>query len=154
MNGDLGFYTIKPDQLQLVMQLLVMLLIPLCDLIIYPILALVGVRTVFQRIALGGFLSVVAFLIAGILDMHIVDSTEQLHMMWILPQYILLALVEAIVGVLGMVFANTAGPASLRTVLQASFLASHGLGNMYDILIFSVNSFTVQVNNRIRYAIF
>lgn len=145
MNGDLGFYTIKPDQLQLVMQLLVMLLIPVCDIVLYPILARIGIRTMFQRMGLAGFLSVFAFLTAGLLDMQIVASSEPLHMMWILPQYIMLALVEAIVGVLGMVFANTSGPASLRTVMQASFLASHGMGNLYDIVIFSVNSFTVQV---------
>lgn len=30
MNGDLGFYTVKPDQLQLMMNLMVMGLIPFC----------------------------------------------------------------------------------------------------------------------------
>lgn len=145
MNGDLGWYTVKPDQLQLVMQLLVMVLIPLCDIVLYPMLARIGIKTVFQRITFGGFLSVVSFIAAGLIDMRIVASTEQLHMVWILPQYVMLALVEAIVGVLGMVFANTSGPQSLTTVMQAAFLATHGMGNVYDIVIFSLNSFTVQV---------
>lgn len=154
MNGDLGFYTIKPDQLQLVMQILVMALIPFCEIALYPFLALFGIVTVFQRIAFGGCVSICAFITAGILETQIAAAANPLPLIWILPQYVMLALVEAIVGVLTMVFANITAPKSLQTVVQASFLATHGLGNIYDIAIIGAFSFLKQVSIVINYYIY
>jgi len=39
MNGALGSYTVKPDQMQLVNPALILILIPLFDAIIYPAFA-------------------------------------------------------------------------------------------------------------------
>lgn len=146
MNGDLAFYKVKPDQLQLAMQLLVMLMIPLCDLILYPVLARVGIVTGFQKIAVGGFVSMFAFITAGVLETHMHSVADPLHMVWILPQYVMLALVEAVVGVQSMVFANVTAPKSLKTVIQAAFLATHGLGNMYDVIVIGTCSFSNEVS--------
>lgn len=145
MNGNLGFYTIRPDQLQLLMQVLILVLIPLCDVALYPLLGLVGIKSVFQRIAFGGFVSMFAFITAGVLETQIVVAASPLSIFWILPQYVMLALVEAIVGVLTMVFANVTAPRSLKTVIQASFLATHGMGNMYDVAIISACSVLKEV---------
>lgn len=144
MNGDLGFYTVKPDQMQLFMQLLVMGFLPLCDLLIYPMLRRVGIKTLFQKISLAGLVSFGALVTAGFLEMQIAAVTAPLHMIWILPQVMMLALVEAVVGVLGLVFASSEAPESLKTVMQAAFLATHGMGNFYDVVVFSLCSFSNQ----------
>lgn len=149
MNGDLGFYIIKPDQLQLVMQILVLLLIPFCEVALYPLLARVGIVSVFQRIAFGGFVSISAFITAGILETQIASSENPLPIIWILPQYVMLALVEAVVGVLSMVFANLTAPKNLKTVIQAAFLATHGMGNLYDVAIIGTFSSLKEVCTRI-----
>lgn len=154
MNGHLGFYTVKPDQIQLIMQILVMAFIPLCDLLIYPMLSRVGIKTVFHRITFAGILSFGAFVIAGVLEMQINASSTPLHMIWILPSIVMLALVEAIIGVLSMVFANAEAPTSLRTVIQASFLTSHGLGNLYDVVVFSIFTFSNQVREPLTLLLF
>ena len=36
MNGDIGFYTIKPDQMSVINPLLVILFIPLFEAVVYP----------------------------------------------------------------------------------------------------------------------
>lgn len=145
MNGDLGFYTVKPDQLQLVMQLLIITLLPLCDLIFYPILNRIGIQTVLLKIVFCGFVSMAAFAAAGLLEIRIAATLEPLHIIWLLPQYVLLAIVEAMVTVLGMLFAHSESPTSLRTVMQAIFLTTHSVGNLYDVAIFSIFSFSNQV---------
>lgn len=62
MNGDLGFYTIKPDQMQVINPLLILVFIPLYEVVFYPLLNLIGVRRPLQKITLGGIFAGVAFL--------------------------------------------------------------------------------------------
>jgi solute carrier family 15 oligopeptide transporter 1 len=37
MNGDIGFYTIKPDQMPSINPLLIIIMIPLFESVIYPL---------------------------------------------------------------------------------------------------------------------
>jgi solute carrier family 15 (oligopeptide transporter), member 1 len=71
MNGDLGFYTIKPDQMQVINPLLILVFIPLYEVLFYPLLNLVGVRRPLQKIALGGVLAGVAFVASMLVEITI-----------------------------------------------------------------------------------
>ena len=62
MDGDLGFYTVKPDQMQLVNPLLILTFIPLFELIFYPLLSLIGIRRPLQKLTMGGIFAGIAFL--------------------------------------------------------------------------------------------
>ena len=61
MDGDLGFATIKPDQMQVINPLLILVFIPLYEVLFYPLLNLIGVRRPLQKIVLGGILAGVSF---------------------------------------------------------------------------------------------
>ncbi|KAG5684399.1 hypothetical protein PVAND_013634 [Polypedilum vanderplanki] len=50
MDGDIGFYTIKPDQMQVVNPLLILIFIPLYEVAFYPLLNLIGIRRPLQKI--------------------------------------------------------------------------------------------------------
>ena len=69
MDGDLGFYTIKPDQIQVINPLLILVFIPLYELIFYPLLNLVGIRRPLQKIALGGIFAGVAFIASMLVEL-------------------------------------------------------------------------------------
>lgn len=71
MDGDLGFYEIKPDQMQVVNPLLILLFIPLYDVLFYPLLSKVGIRRPLQKLTLGGILAGVAFLCSGIVELQL-----------------------------------------------------------------------------------
>ncbi|GAB6029276.1 hypothetical protein CHUAL_005041 [Chamberlinius hualienensis] len=73
MNGRLSSsYTIQPDQMQVVNPLLILLFIPVFDSAIYPLLTRCGFLTKpLQRMFAGGILAVVAFVIAGFLQIKI-----------------------------------------------------------------------------------
>lgn len=53
MDGDVGFYTIKPDQMQVVNPLLILIFIPLYEVAFYPVLNLIGVRRPLQKLTGG-----------------------------------------------------------------------------------------------------
>jgi dipeptide/tripeptide permease len=125
MSGDLGFYTIYPDHMQVINPLLILLLIPLCDYVIYPILRFLRVRRPLQKMALGGTLAGVSFIISMIVQMKIDEaSPEKLNMMWLVPQYVVMVMAEVMFSVTGLEFSFTQAPSSMKSVICACWLVS------------------------------
>ncbi|CAG9803155.1 unnamed protein product [Chironomus riparius] len=71
MNGDIGFTEIKPDQMQLINPLLILVFIPLFDCAIYPVLSVIGLKRPLQKLAAGGVLAGIAFLISGFVELQL-----------------------------------------------------------------------------------
>lgn len=72
MNGNIGFYTILPDQMQVVNPLLILIFIPLFQYIIYPILNKFNLLTKpLHRIVCGGLLAAIAFIVSAGISMAI-----------------------------------------------------------------------------------
>lgn len=78
MVGDVGFIEIKPDQMQLLNPLLILVFIPLFDCTVYPILSKFGLRRPLQKLATGGILAGIAFLISGIVELKL-EMTYPVH---------------------------------------------------------------------------
>lgn len=76
MNGRVDFldWTIKPDQMQTLIPFLGLIFLFLFDVAFYPLLAVVGVRRPFQKLALSGCLAATAFIFAAILQLKIFVS--------------------------------------------------------------------------------
>lgn len=72
MNGDIGWIgTIKPDQMQALNPVFVMVLIPFAETIIYPLTKMCGILTKpLQRMGTGMGLVAVSFVFAGYLQTH------------------------------------------------------------------------------------
>ncbi|CAO1383568.1 unnamed protein product [Diamesa tonsa] len=71
MTGDLGFMTLKPDQMQVINPLLILVFIPLFDICVYPLLSKIGVRRPLQKLTIGGILAGLAFLVSGFVEMEL-----------------------------------------------------------------------------------
>lgn len=71
MMGFIGSYEIKPDQMQVVNPLLILVFIPLYDVLFYPLLSKIGVRRPLQKLTLGGILAGVAFLCSAIVELQL-----------------------------------------------------------------------------------
>ena len=70
MNGDIGFYTILPDQIQVANPVMILLFIPIFNFGVYPLLNKFGLlKSPLQKIVTGGFLAALAFVISGGLDL-------------------------------------------------------------------------------------
>lgn len=133
MNGNIGFYTIIPDQLNVLNPLLVLLLIPLFENAIYPLLTKVGIKSDLQKVNLGGCLAGVAFLTSALVESQIHNNTY--HMAWLVPQYTFMAMGEILVTVPMMNFSYTVAPNSMKTILQALNNFAMGLGNLIVVVV-------------------
>ncbi|XP_072396371.1 peptide transporter family 1-like [Diabrotica undecimpunctata] len=66
MDGNIGFYTILPDHMQLVNPLLILAFIPLFTYCIYPLLGKCNLlKTSLQRMTCGGILAAAAFAVSA-----------------------------------------------------------------------------------------
>ncbi|CAG7826433.1 unnamed protein product, partial [Allacma fusca] len=72
MDGDLGGFVLKPDQLQVINPILVMILIPVFDRVIYPFLAKCNImKKPLQRMVVGGTFVAIAFIVSGIVELQL-----------------------------------------------------------------------------------
>lgn len=62
MNGNIGFYTIKPDQIIVLGPLFILILLPLFKSFVFPHLEKCGLKTPLRKMGIGMFLAVVTFL--------------------------------------------------------------------------------------------
>ena len=71
MNGDLGGWVVKPEQMQIVNPIFTILFIPLFGRIIYPLFKKCGLLTPLQRIGSGLIFCGIAFIISGFVEMNL-----------------------------------------------------------------------------------
>lgn len=74
MDGDIGFYNVKPDQMQIFNPFLILIFIPLYEVVFYPLLSLIGVRRPLQKLTLGGILAGVAFLLSAAVELKLEET--------------------------------------------------------------------------------
>lgn len=71
MDGKVGPITIKPDQMQVINPLLILVFIPIFNYAVYPALAKIGIKRPLQKLTLGGILAGVAFVISGLVELNL-----------------------------------------------------------------------------------
>jgi len=123
-----------------------LLLIPLMDRVIFPILSRLGVEfTPLRRIGVGMLFACSSVALAGIIEIerkHILKTdgainqtvfnktidASPMSVFWQVPQYILQGTSEVLVSVTGLEFAYSQSPPELRGVVMGLNLAMIGLG--------------------------
>ncbi|EHB15964.1 Solute carrier family 15 member 1 [Heterocephalus glaber] len=75
MTGRIGAIEIQPDQMQTVNAILIVIMVPIFDAVIYPLIAKCGLNfTSLKRMTVGMFLASMAFVVAAIVQVEI-DKT-------------------------------------------------------------------------------
>ncbi|XP_045396120.1 solute carrier family 15 member 2 isoform X2 [Lemur catta] len=72
MNGNLGFFVLQPDQMQVLNPFLVLVFIPLFDLVIYRLISKCGINfSSLRKMAVGMILACLAFAVAAAVEIKI-----------------------------------------------------------------------------------
>lgn len=72
MNGRIGNFSIKPDQMQVSNAILMFVSLPLFNYVVYPLLHKCGIRLrTLQRMVVGGLLAAASFSAAGVVSLKI-----------------------------------------------------------------------------------
>jgi solute carrier family 15 oligopeptide transporter 1 len=142
MNGDLGFYKLKPDQIITFNPLTALILNPLCNFYLYPLLSKIGVKTLLDRMIIGGYICCLSFVFATVVEFY--TDHHYISMLWLLPQYTLSALSEILVVVSQLNFAYSEAPANMRTVMTAMVFLTTALGDSLISIVSASNIFKQQ----------
>jgi proton-dependent oligopeptide transporter, POT family len=119
-----------PSQIQAANPLLIMLLTPLFAYIIYPFLYGFFDLTALRKMAIGMFLTVIAFAIAGIIQMQL-DHGHILNIIWQLMAYIVLTSAEVMVSITCLEFSYRQAPKTMKSFVMAFYFLSVALGNLF-----------------------
>lgn len=142
MNGDVGFYTVKPDQMIIFNSILGILMVPACDYVIFPLLAKIHLTTNLQKMTIGGVLGGVAFVLSAFVEIQIGKS--YLSMFWLLPQYAMLALSENFIYIANLSFAYSEAPPNMKSAMQSLTFVTIAIGNLIVALISGTRIFESQ----------
>ncbi len=124
----------EPAQMQALNPLLVMLLIPFNNIVLYPMLRRFGFEpTALRRMGSGIAFSGLAWIVAGILQLWL-DGGAPVSIAWQTLPYALLTFGEVLVSATGLEFAYSQAPSSMKGIIMSFWLLSTTFGNLWVLL--------------------
>jgi POT family proton-dependent oligopeptide transporter len=130
MERNIAGMELLPSQIQAANPLLVMLLIPVFSYLVYPQLNKVFTLTPLRKIAIGMFITVIAFTIASLAQQRI-DQGGTPHISWQLLAYVVLTSAEVMISITCLEFSYTQAPARMKSFIMAFFMMSIAAGNLF-----------------------
>lgn len=152
MDGDIGWYTIKPDQMVMATSIFIIVLIPLFEHLLYPAIAKIGIKSNLQKVSCGFICAILAYIFAASVEWKI-KSSNQISILWLLPQYLLIAMGETFVWVPILSYGFSKSPPSMKSVINACLYLTTAGGSLIVVIISSVVVFEEQISEYFLYAI-
>lgn len=145
MNGDIGFYVIPSDQIQITNGILILLFIPIFDTVIYPLLSKIGIRRPLQKMSIGGIFMCISCLFSALVQFKIESSVENsVSMLWLMPQYFAITFGEIMFSIPSFSFAYEQAPDNMKSVVQAILLLNVAFGNLIVLFTAEFTIFAAQ----------
>ncbi|XP_062579966.1 solute carrier family 15 member 4-like isoform X2 [Saccostrea cucullata] len=156
MDAKIGRVTMPIAVLNVFNTIIILILIPIMDRIIYPFLARHNRSpTHLQRIAFGFILSALSVLVAGILEIYRKKDIEnngyiqqklasdtfnasQISIFAQVPEFALVGASEVFASVSGLEFAYSQAPSFMQGLVMGLFLMMSGLGNYVSEAILEI----------------
>lgn len=122
-------------QMQALNPLLVMMLIPFNNIVLYPTLRRLGVEpTPLRRMGSGIFFSGLAWVAVTALQV-VMDGGQPMTVLWQVLPYALLTFGEVLVSATGLEFAYSQAPAKLKGTLMSFWSLSVTIGNLWVLMV-------------------
>lgn len=123
-----------PAQIQTVNPIFILLMLPLFSYLIYPATEKVVHLTPLRKIGIGLFVTALAFLIVGFIQVRI-DAGETPHIIWQILGFVALTVGEVMVSVTHLEFAYTQAPKKLKSLVMCTYLGAIALGNVFTAAV-------------------
>ncbi len=145
--GRLGIWELKfsASQMQALNPLMVMILIPFNNAVLYPWLRRRGweptsLRKMTVGLAFAGFAWVAAGVIQLMMDGHInadgkIADAEKISIMWQILPYALLTFGEVLVSATGLEFAYSQAPLAMKSVIMSFWNLTTTIGNLWVLIV-------------------
>ncbi len=129
-----GWLVKEAGQMQALNPLLIMLLIPFNNLVLYPLLRRIGIEpTPLRRMGTGIALAGVASIMAGLIQLNL-DDGAQTSLAWQIAPYVVLTLGEVLLSATALEFAYSQASTSMKGVIMAFWYLAVTFGNLWVLL--------------------
>ena len=144
-----GFrFSFGAEEMQSFNPLLVMLFVPIMTLLIYPHIG--RWSHPLKRMGIGIVLAGLSYgVVAGL--QHLIDSGEQLSIIWQGVPYLMLTLSEILVSTTGLEYAYTAAGENMKSLVSSFWFLTSTLGNFLVIYLTSLVSDPASVSTFLLY---
>ncbi len=127
------------SQMQALNPLLVMLLIPFNNLVLYPRLKKLGLEpTALRRMGLGIAFAGVAWVVIAFIQLRVdllAASAGKLSVLWQAGPYFLLTFGEVLVSATGLEFAYSQAPGRMKSAVSSMWSLAVTVGNLWVLLV-------------------
>ena len=130
MNRHLFGIDWKPEQIQTVNPIFILIMLPLFSYFIYPAIEKLVRLTPLRKIGMGLFVTAIAFLIVGLIQVKI-DAGQRPHISWQILAFVVLTAGEVMVSVTHLEFAYTQAPKKLKSLVMCTYLWAVSVGNLF-----------------------
>jgi len=117
-----------PSQIQVLNPILVMVLIPLFQFVVYPAINTVFWLTPLRKIGIGLFVMTAGFALSAVVQGWI-DGGAKPSIAWQFIAYCIITSAEVMVSITGLEFSYAQAPKTMKSVIMAVWLLSVSLGN-------------------------
>ena len=125
----------QSSQMQALNPLLVMLLIPFNNIVLYPMLKRMGCEmTALRRMTAGIVFAGLSWIVVGLMQV-VLDRGTAFTIGWQILPYALLTLGEVLVSATGLEFAYSQAPAAMKSVLMSFWNLSVTIGNLWVLVV-------------------
>ncbi len=123
---------LKAEQLSALNPLMVMMIIPLLNVLVYNPLEKRGrPARPLQKMTVGMFLAAIAFVAAALLQQRIEGAgAGRVHVLWQVVQYVIMTTAEVLVSVTGLEFAYTQAPRKMKSTIMGFWMLCVTFGNV------------------------
>jgi proton-dependent oligopeptide transporter, POT family len=128
------WWPVYPEQVQILNPILILILVPIFNYGIYPLIDRVFPLTPLRKIGIGLFLTAASFVVLWWIQIQ-VDAGSKPNVLWQLPGYILLTAGEVMVSITGLEFSYTQAPKKMKSAVMALWLFAVSVGNQVTSLI-------------------
>lgn len=132
MNTKLGNVKFEAEQVQILNPLLLLMMIPVFDRLIYPFFSRRGIflHPLKHKMVLGMILTLISFALSGALQIYVdTQPANTVSVFMMLPQFWVLSCAEILVSITGLEFAYSQAPQWMKSLVMAGWLLTTALGN-------------------------
>lgn len=131
-NMDRRFLGINwlQSQIQVLNPILVMILIPIFQFVLYPTVDKFFRLTAIRKISIGLFLTAASFALVAMAQ-ELIDRGQTPSIAWQIWAYVALTAGEVMISITGLEFSYTQAPKTMKSVIMAVWLFSVSLGNLF-----------------------
>ena len=128
-------FSFEPAQMQALNPLLVMLLIPLNNLLLFPAIRRLGIEpTALRRMTAGIAFTALAWVVIGTIQV-VMDGGTPTSMAWQILPYAILTLGEVLVSATGLEFAYSQAPAPMKGIIMAFWSLAVTVGSLWVLIV-------------------